>query len=128
MPTAPPARPKLVLLVDDDDDIREVASTALRLVDGFHIVTATNGHSAVEQAQQHRPDAILLDVMMPGIDGLETVSMLKATESTADIPVILLTARVDREAPIDNVDGLIAKPFDPMRLGTEVRRILGWAQ
>ncbi len=117
---------KLLLVVDDDDDIREVAATALELVDGFRIVTATGGSAAVERAQEQGPDAILLDVMMPGISGLETVARLKAAEKTSHIPVILLTARVDDDTPDPGIAGVIAKPFDPMRLGGEVRRLLGW--
>jgi CheY-like chemotaxis protein len=126
MSTPPGAEPRLLLLVDDDDDIREVAAAALELVDGFRIVTATNGRSAVQQAEEHRPDAILLDVMMPGMDGLETVRNLQARPATAGIPVILLTARVDGDAPNGSVAGTIAKPFDPMRLGAEISRLLGW--
>lgn len=126
MSTPAHGEPKLLLLVDDDDDIREVAAAALELVDGFRIVTATSGLTAVQQAQEHCPDAILLDVMMPGMDGLETVIQLKAAPRTAHIPVILLTARVDGHTPEDTVAGVIAKPFDPMRLGTEVSRLLGW--
>ncbi|MFT4294929.1 MAG: response regulator [Micropruina sp.] len=117
---------KLVLLVDDDDDIREVAAAALELVNGFRVVTAANGLDAVEQAATHRPDGIVLDVMMPGIDGLQTVQKLKAESATAGIPVILLTARVDGDQP-DTVAGVIAKPFDPMGLGAEVSRLLGWS-
>lgn len=128
MPTSPRACSKLLLLVDDDDDIREVASTALELVDGFRIVTATNGRTALQKAVEHDPDGILLDVMMPVMDGLETVAELKADQRTAHIPVILLTARVDGEAPIDDVAGVIAKPFDPMLLGGEVSRLFGWVE
>lgn len=126
MPTPPPPVDKLLLLVDDDDDIREVATTALELVDGFRILTAANGHGAVQSARDSRPDAIVLDVMMPGMDGLQTLARLRADEQTADIPVILLTARVDREETDHRVAGTIAKPFDPMRLGRDIRQILGW--
>lgn len=121
------ANPRLLLLVDDDDDIREVAAAALELVDGFRVVTASNGLEGVRQAQRHRPDGILMDVMMPGMDGLQTAELLKADPSTAGIPVILLTARVDGDEPEGNIAGVIAKPFDPMALGTEVRRLLGWS-
>ena len=126
MSTPSHGEPKLLLLVDDDEDIREVAAAALELVDGFRIVTASSGLGAVQQANEHSPDAILLDVMMPGLGGLETVVRLKAAERTAKIPVILLTARVDGHTPDDTVVGVIAKPFDPMSLGTDVRRLLGW--
>lgn len=126
MSTTAHGEPRLLLLVDDDDDIREVAAAALELVDGFRIVTASNGLAAVEKAHELSPDAILLDVMMPGLDGLETVVRLKDSKETAGIPVILLTAKVDGDAPHGSVAGVIPKPFDPMSLGSEVRRLLGW--
>lgn len=119
--------PRLLLLIDDDDDIREVAATALELVDGFRVVTANSGPAGVSQAQLHQPDGILMDVMMPGMDGLQTAQRLKADPATAKIPVILLTARVDGDEPEENVAGVIPKPFDPMTLGAEVRRLLGWS-
>lgn len=126
MPTPDDAAPKLVLLVDDDEDILAVASAALELVNGFRTVTASSGLDALRKAAEHRPDGIVLDVMMPGMDGLQTVARLKADAAIAHIPVILLTAQVDGENPVDTVAGVIAKPFDPMGLGAEVCRILGW--
>ena len=128
MPTPSHGEPKLLLVVDDDDDNLEVAAAALESVDGFRIVTARSGLGAIAQAQEHCPDAILLDVMMPGIDGLQAVARLKAGDRTAHIPVILLTAWVDQDTPDDIIVGVIAKPFDPMSLGTEVSRLLGWSQ
>lgn len=121
-------RAKLVLLVDDDDDIREVAAAALELVSGFRIVTASNGPDALRVAKEQQPDGIVLDVMMPGMDGLETAERLGAEPATAAIPVILLTARVDAAERSDAVAGLIRKPFDPMRLGNEISRLFGWVQ
>ena len=121
------AVPKLLLLVDDDDDIREVAATALELVHGFRVVTASGGLVGVQQARLHQPDGILMDVMMPGMDGLETAKRLQADPATVSIPVILLTARVDGDEPEENVAGVISKPFNPMTLGAEVRRVLGWS-
>lgn len=119
---------KLVLLVDDDDDIREVAAVALELVNGFRVVTASNGHDALRVAKQEQPDGIVLDVMMPGMDGLETAARLAAEPATAGIPVILLTARVDAGERSDVAPALIRKPFDPMRLGAEISRHFGWEQ
>ncbi len=127
MSTPASAEPRLLLIVDDDDDIRDVAAAALELVSGFRIVTATNGLDALRQAKEHHPDGILLDVMMPGMDGLETVERLDADPATADIPVILLTARVDGDKPTDAVAGVIRKPFDPMALGNRIRQLFGWA-
>jgi CheY-like chemotaxis protein len=119
-----------ILLVDDEDDIREVAQMSLEMTAGWDVVTASSGADGLRLAAAERPDAILLDVMMPGMDGPATARALKAAPETADIPVILLTAKVqaaDRRRFDDlGVAGILAKPFDPMSLADEVRRVLGW--
>jgi CheY-like chemotaxis protein len=119
-----------VLVVDDDDHIREVATLALEVVAGWSVISTNSGVDAAELARAERPDAVLLDVMMPEVDGPTTVARLREDPATAGIPVILLTAKnvgmdrvVDGELP---VAGLIAKPFDPMTLAGEVSRQLGW--
>ncbi len=120
-----------ILLVDDEDDIREVAQMSLEMTAGWEVVTASSGTDGLRVAAAQRPDAILLDVMMPGMDGPATARALKAQPETAAIPVILLTAKVqaaDRRRFDDlGVAGILAKPFDPMSLADEVRRVLGWA-
>lgn len=120
-----------ILLVDDEDDIREVAQMSLEMTAGWEVVTASSGADGLRVAAAERPDAILLDVMMPGMDGPATARALKAQPETADIPVILLTAKVqaaDRRRFDDlGVAGILAKPFDPMSLADEVRGVLGWA-
>lgn len=122
---------KKILIVDDEDDIREVAQLSLEMVGGWQVLTAASGAAALKLAASERPDAILLDVMMPGMDGPATARALKAQPETADIPVILLTAKVqaaDRRRFDDlGVAGILAKPFDPMSLADEVRGVLGWA-
>lgn len=119
-----------ILLVDDEDDIREVAQMSLEMTAGWEVRTAPSGADALRLAAAERPDAILLDVMMPGMDGPATARALKASPETADIPVILLTAKVqaaDRRRFDDlGVAGILAKPFDPMALAEEVRGVLGW--
>jgi CheY-like chemotaxis protein len=119
-----------VLVVDDDDSIREITQMALEVVGGWQVLAADGGVRALELARAHHPDAVLLDVMMPGMDGPSTFAHLRADETTRDIPVILLTAKVqvgDRQAWSDiDVAGVIAKPFDPMTLHTEVSELLGW--
>ena len=119
-----------VLVVDDDDSIREVAEVALGLVGGWDVVTATCGSEGLERARADVPDVILLDVMMPGMDGPTTLSHLKADPATAPTPVVLLTAKVraGERRELDGLDvaGIIAKPFDPMTLATEVSGLLGW--
>ncbi len=119
-----------ILLVDDEDDIREVAQMSLEMTAGWDVVTASSGAEGLRMAAAERPDAILLDVMMPGMDGPATARALKAEAGTADIPIILLTAKVqaaDRRRFDDlGVAGILAKPFDPMSLADEVRGVLGW--
>ena len=119
-----------VLVVDDDDAIREITQVALELVASWEVVTAGGGHEALAQAAEHRPDAVLLDLMMPDMDGLTTFRHLQADPATRDVPVILVTAKAqvgDRQAwdglP---VAGVIAKPFDPMTLAADVAALLGW--
>lgn len=122
---------KRILLIDDEDDIREIAQLSLEMIGGWAVITADSGNRGLETARDQQPDAILLDVMMPGLDGFATFKKLQADPDTRDIPVILLTAKVqsaDRQK-FDRlgVCGVIAKPFEPMLLAEEVAQILGWS-
>lgn len=121
---------KRVLVVDDEDDIREVAQVSLEMVGGWDVIAASSAAEALQKAVSEAPDAILLDVMMPEMDGPTLFGHLRANEATRHIPVILLTARVqaaDRRRFAElGVAGVIAKPFDPMTLPTEVAQTLGW--
>ncbi|MBV9109453.1 MAG: response regulator [Gemmatimonadetes bacterium] len=119
-----------ILIVDDEDDIREVAQMSLEMVAGWEVIPASSGEEGVRLAAEHRPDAILLDVMMPGMDGPATAARLGGDPATADIPIILLTAKVQ---PADRrrfeglgVAGVLSKPFDPMELAAQVSGTLGW--
>ena len=122
---------KCVLVVDDEVHIREVAQVSLETVAGWRILTASSGQEGIAKAWTEQPDAILLDVMMPEMDGPTTVAKLKANDDTRDIPVILLTAKVQasdrRSFDSLGVQGVIAKPFDPLTLSDEVSSALGWA-
>jgi CheY-like chemotaxis protein len=118
-----------VLLVDDEEDLRRIGQLGLSVVGKMQVVQADNGLDALEKARTERPDVILLDVLMPGIDGPTTCERLKADEATRDIPVIFLTANtqpheIDHYLAIGAL-GVLKKPFDPMTLAAEVRRILG---
>ena len=119
-----------VLIVDDDDMIREVAKVSLEL-EAWEVLAAASGAEAVAMAAAERPDAILLDVMMPGMDGPATLAALRAQEATRSIPVIFLTARVQRgqlgELRVVGVQGVLEKPFDPITLANRVAAALGWA-
>lgn len=123
------AAEKRVLVVDDDDAIREVATLALELVGGLRVSTASSGDAAWQSALRDRPDAVLLDVMMPGLDGPSTLAKLRRDPRTRDIPVIFLTAKTQAGRPpwrdLD-IAGVIAKPFDPMTLAAEVGGLLRW--
>jgi CheY-like chemotaxis protein len=122
--------PKRILVVDDEDDIREIAQIGLEMVAQWQVRAANSGHDGITKAKAEQPDAILLDVMMPDMDGPTTFQKLRADPETLHIPVILLTAKVqsvDRRQFTDlGVKGVIAKPFDPLTLAEEVARILGW--
>lgn len=119
-----------VLVVDDDDDVREVTVVSLRHVGGWDVLEASRGQQALDVARVARPDAILLDLMMPDMDGLTTFARLQEDEATRGIAVILLTAK-SRVGPVQPWDGLgvvgvLSKPFSPMTLPREIAAMLGW--
>ena len=119
-----------ILVIDDDAQIRAVASASLTMVGLWEVSTASSGEEGIAQAAAARPDAILLDVMMPKVDGRITLRRLRASPTTADIPVIMLTASVgaDGSAPVFDqpVAGVLGKPFDIMGLAGDVAAALGW--
>ncbi len=123
--------PRKVLIIDDEDDIREVAALSLESVAGWEVVTASSGAQGLARAQEHKPDAILLDVMMPGMDGPSTFRELRANPLTAKIPVLLLTAKVqnsDQRRFADlGVEAVLFKPFDPLTLSAQIASVLGWS-
>jgi len=120
-----------ILIIDDEDDIREVAQISLEALGGWEVTTATCGADGLAKAVAERPDAILLDVMMPDMDGPTTFRSLRADPATESIPVVLLTAKVraaDRQVLHDlGVDAVLAKPFDPVTLSDEIAAALGWS-
>ena len=122
---------KHILLVDDEDDIREVATISLEAVGGWAVSSASSGNEAIAKALAEQPDAILLDVMMPDLDGPATFKRLQDHPETRDIPVILLTAKAQaadqRYFAALGVAGVLTKPFDPMKLSGEVSATLGWS-
>ena len=121
---------KRVLIIDDEDAIREVAKICLELVGGWEVSICGSGSEGLVIAMDQQPDAILLDVMMPGMDGPETFKALQREEATRNIPVILLTGkeRDSEDCEFDNlgVRGIISKPFDPLTLSNNVSKVLGW--
>ncbi|RWL93384.1 MAG: response regulator [Mesorhizobium sp.] len=120
--------PARILYVDDEDDIREIAEMSLELEPEFEVRSCASGAAALVDAAAWRPDLILLDVMMPDMDGPETLKRLAASPPTASIPVVFITARtqtheVERYLAMGAV-GVIAKPFDPMALAGDVKKLL----
>lgn len=120
-----------VLIIDDESDIREVAAMSLEAVCGWMVVQACSGREGVDLAQELMPDAILLDVMMPDLDGPSTLQLLRGNQATSEIPVIFLTAKVqsaDRKRFSDlGVAAVLSKPFDPMVLGEQIAEALSWS-
>ncbi len=116
-----------VLMVDDEPDIRRVGQMSLELVGKRQVCLASSGREALALAAREQPDVILLDVMMPELDGPATIGLLRAQASTAAIPVIFMTAKIQRHEVERYLSlgaaGVIYKPFDPMTLAGDVDRI-----
>jgi CheY-like chemotaxis protein len=119
-----------ILIIDDEEDIREVASLSLEATAGWHVITASSGAEGIEQAKILQPDAILMDVMMPGLDGPGTFQRMQQIPSISHIPVLLLTAKVqgiDRRRFADlGVTAILFKPFDPLALAEQITEALHW--
>lgn len=117
-----------ILYVDDEADIREVAAMSLELDPDFEVRTAGSGAEALQIASEWRPALILLDVMMPGMDGPTTFSHLQDGAETSATPVVFITARTQAQEVAGfkalGAKGVIAKPFDPMNLAATVRGYL----
>ncbi len=119
-----------ILIIDDEEDIREVAALSLETVAGWEVTSASSGAQGLTRAIEQNPDAILLDVMMPGMDGPTTFRELRKNPATAHIPVLLLTAKVqssDQRRFADlGVEAILFKPFDPLTLSTQIAIALHW--
>lgn len=117
-----------VMLVDDEDDIRTIGNLSLSRVGGWQTVLAASGAEALEKARAEKPDLILLDVMMPGMDGPTTFGRLRAEEATAHTPIIFMTAKIQKQEVARYLElgalGVIGKPFDPMTLPQEIRKLV----
>jgi len=121
---------KRVLIIDDEDDIREVAQVSLETMAGWDVQTARSGKEGLEKAAAGQPDVILLDVMMPDMDGPTTFQEFKSRPETSHIPVVLLTAKVQKaeQGQLSSMGfkAILAKPFDPVTLADQLAEILGW--
>jgi DNA-binding response OmpR family regulator len=117
-----------ILIIDDDADIRFIAGMSLSRVGSMKVLEAAGGAEGMRIAREQQPDAILLDMMMPGMDGSQTLAALRAQLETATIPVIFLTAKTI-EAEVERMKalgaaGVLIKPFNPRTLADDVRALL----
>ena len=119
-----------ILYVEDDPDIQAIAVMVLETIHGFTLESCSSGSEALQKAVQFKPDLVLLDVMMPGMDGPETLKGLRGFPELATTPVVFMTAKVQPQEVEGYLNlgavGVIAKPFDPMTLADELRAI--WAK
>jgi CheY-like chemotaxis protein len=121
---------KRILIIDDEAGIQAIARLGLKMEADWEVLTASSGAEGMAIAESQQPDAILLDVMMPGLDGLATFGQLQSNPATQCIPVILLTAKVQASEQSQfkrlGVAGVIPKPFNPLTLASEMAAILHW--
>ncbi|GAB4238046.1 MAG: response regulator [Stanieria sp.] len=121
---------KCILLIDDEETIQEVVQVGIEIEVGWEVLIASSGLEGIAVAQTQQPDAILLDVMMPELDGISTLSQLQANPKTQSIPVIFLTAKVQAAEKNQlqglGVAGVITKPFNSMTLASRIASILQW--
>lgn len=121
---------KRILVIDDEYPLRRVIQLALKMTAGWEVLTAGSGQEGIDKAETERPDAILLDVMMPEMDGPATLAHLRANKFTQHIPIVLLTAKVqvaDQQRFTQlGVATVIVKPFEPTTLASQIAQALGW--
>lgn len=123
-------RPLRILVVDDEEDLRIIVQLAIALQSDWEAQIVESGEAALEHCRRWMPDAVLLDVMMPGLDGPATLDRLRSCPSTTHLPVIFLTAKSEHdEGPrleSRDVAGVLRKPFDPLGLAGAIARLLDW--
>jgi CheY-like chemotaxis protein len=119
---------KKVLIIDDEEDVRYIVQMSLGRVGQMMVVEATSGEEGLALAKREQPSFILLDMMMPGMDGAAVFRALRAEPDTAAIPVVFLTAKamIGEVQRLKNLGakGVVVKPFDPMTLAKEINAIL----
>ena len=121
---------KRILFIDDEDDIKTLAEFCLESEAGWLMIGASNGLEGIAIAEEEQPDAILLDAMMPELDGIQTIAELQKNPKTKDIPTIFITAKAqasDRRRFYNaGAKGVINKPFDSLTLASQISGFLGW--
>ncbi len=117
-----------VVVIDDDPDLRNLIKLTLEFTAGWQVTAAPDGASGIETAGAMQPDLIVVDLMMPGMDGYEVCRRLKAQENTKHIPLVMLTARKElNEGQLKEAGaaGVVFKPFDPEQLAERVLELIG---
>lgn len=121
---------KCILIIDDEETIQTVVQFGIKIAAGWDVLRAGSGAQGLQTARQEKPDVILLDVMMPDMDGIDTFKALQSHAETAQIPVIFLTAQAQaaekRQFHDLGVSGVITKPFNSLNLPAQIARILHW--
>lgn len=121
-----------ILMIDDEETIQTVVQFGIKMTAGWDVLAAHSGTEGLQTARIEKPDAILLDMMMPDMDGISTFHALQSDPETASIPVIFLTATVQTgESHSFNhsgVSGVITKPFNALQLSDQIARILHWLE
>lgn len=121
---------KRILIIDDEETIQHVVQFGIQMISGWEVLRANSGAEGILTAQAEKPDVILLDLMMPDMDGLTTFKRLQADPLTEQIPVIFLTAKAQtsekRQFQDLGVSGVITKPFNSLELPEQIAKILNW--
>ncbi|NJK40768.1 MAG: response regulator [Acaryochloridaceae cyanobacterium SU_2_1] len=122
---------KRVLIIDDEQSIQAVASLSLKMEANWQVLTASSGAEGINIAAAEQPDVILLDVMMPIMNGIDTFKQLQRSDRTQHIPIILLTAKAqatEQQQFYDlGVSGVITKPFNSLTLASQIASLLNWS-
>jgi two-component system OmpR family response regulator len=120
--------PKKILYVEDEPDIQAIAKMSLEMIGGFNVCLCSSGSEALQKSLDFLPDLILLDVMMPGMDGPETLRQLRLIPELASIPAIFMTAKVNAQEVSKyysyGAKAVIAKPFEPLKLPAQIQAVL----
>ena len=118
--------PFRVVVIEDDSDLRKLVQATLQFTAGWEVTTAADGAEGIEAVRRLRPDAVVVDLMMPGMDGYEVCRRLNEHPDTAGIPLVLLTARKqldDAQVEAAGAAGVIFKPFEPDELASRIRQL-----
>ena len=122
-----PQELQTILVVEDERDIRKIVRISLEEIGGFNVETCCSGMEALEKLQQQKPDLVVMDVMMPNLDGPATLDKIRQIPSLEDLPIIFITAKVQPHEVKTylalGILGVISKPFNPLKLPDQIRQL-----